>query len=142
MQTILKLYLNTGPLKGLLDSGDQEHERATKLFRAADEAGAQLYSPYPVLLELHRLLLYKKPPRSDAVARAQTVLKYIIAAYPVLHPTEEDILSALATLKRFADQKITLTDATVASMALGKKAKVMTFDRRHFGLMGIEVFEG
>ena len=135
------VYLDTGPLKGLLDSGDQEHERAKRLFRAADEAGVHLYSPYPVLLELHRLLLYKKPPRSDATSRAQAVLKDIITAYPILHPKDEDILGALAVLERFTDQKITLTDATVASMALREKAQVMTFDRRHFGLMGVEVFE-
>ena len=88
------------------------------------------------------MLLYKKPSRSDAVSRAQTVLKEIITAYPILQPTEEDILSALATLERFADQKITLTDATAASMVRREKVQVMTFDRRHFGLLGVEVFRG
>ncbi len=43
-------------------------------------------------------------------------------------------------LERFSDQKITLADATIASMAARAKARVITLDERHFTLMEADVF--
>lgn len=133
-------YLDTGPLKGLLDAHDQEHERATSLFRRADEVGATFVCPHPVLLELHRLLVYRKAPRSDGGKRAAAALRLLVGSYEVHYPTHAHLEAAIAMLERFDDQKITLTDATVASMASDAGATVATFDRVHFGLLGVEVF--
>lgn len=53
----------------------------------------------------------------------------------------EEVAAALALLERFADQKLTLADATIASMAARAGARVMTFDTRHFALMGASIVE-
>lgn len=135
-----RLYLDTGPLKGLLDPHDQAHNRSRELFKRATEARVHIHTPYPALLELHRLLMYRKPPRSDAARLATTALRRVIATYPAVYPTEADTQAALILLERFSDQKITLADATIASMAARSQAQVMTLDERHFGLMGAEVF--
>lgn len=134
------IYLDTGPLKGLLDAHDQEHERATAIMRRAEEAHESLMCPYPALLELHRLLIYRKPQRSDAIRRAHAVIRHVLGYYPTVIPDDDDIQVALGTLERFQDQKITFTDATIASMAVRSKAKVMTFDEHHFGLMSADIY--
>jgi len=55
-------------------------------------------------------------------------------------PQDVDKQAALAILGRYPDQKITLTDATIAAMASREGAAVLTFDRHHFGLMGVDVY--
>ncbi len=82
-----KLYLDTGPFKGLLDP----HDRSRELFKRATEARVHIYTPYPALLELHRLLTYRKPPRSDAARLATAALRRVIATYPAVYPTEAPI---------------------------------------------------
>jgi predicted nucleic acid-binding protein len=134
-----QILIDTGPLKGLLDANDQEHERAKNLFRRAEEAELTPVCPYPVLLELHRLLMYRKPARSDAAIRAHTALEAVCQAYETSCPDEKDLGAALALLQRFSDQTITLTDATIASMAARAAASVMTFDLHHFSVMGTDV---
>ena len=134
------VYLDTGPLKGLLDPHDQAHARSRELFKRATNNHARILTPYPALLELHRLLMYRKPPRSDAAKLATTALRRVMETYPVVYPAQEDTEAALALLARYDDQKITLADATIASMAARAGAAVMTLDTHHFGLMGVEVY--
>jgi predicted nucleic acid-binding protein len=136
----LLVYLDTGPLKGLLDPHDQAHERARELFRQATDQGARLLTPYPALLELHRLLMYRKPPRSDAAKLAVTALQRVMESYPAVHPSPEDAQAAVRLLARFDDQKITLADATIATMAVRAGAQVMTLDQRHFRMMQASVW--
>ncbi len=46
-----------------------------------------------------------------------------------------------ATLERFSDQRISLIDATIASMAVRLNLRMVMFDKRHFGLMGAKTYE-
>ncbi|CAN5897161.1 hypothetical protein BH24DEI2_BH24DEI2_20380 [soil metagenome] len=94
-----------------------------------------------LVLELHRLLMYRKPLRSDAAKLATTALRRITEAYAIVFPTQEDAEAGLILLTRFGDQKITLADATIASMAARFAATVMTLDSYHFGLVGTEVYQ-
>ena len=135
------IYLDTGPLKGLLDPHDQAHQRSRELFRRATDERVRMVTPYPTLLELHRVLLYRKPPRSDAARFAVTALRRVTETYPIVYPAQEDAAAAPAFLARFDDQKITLADATLAGMAARAGATVMTLDTRHFGRMGAEVYQ-
>lgn len=134
------VYLDTGPLKGLLDPNDQEHSHAIEAFERLEQARATVCCPYPALLELHRLLMYRKPSRTDASRKALTALAFVAERFPTVYPVEADRQVAIATLGRYLDQKLTLTDATIAAMASREGAAVLTFDRHHFGLMGVEVF--
>ena len=85
--------------------------------------------------------MYRKPPRSDAGKLAVAAIAKVREVYPTVHPADEDVEAALALLERFAEQKLTLTDATIASMAARAGARVMTFDARHFALMGASIVE-
>ena len=134
------VYLDTGPLKGLLDPNDQEHKRAVRIFEQLERDRAGVRCPYPAMLELHRLLMYRKPPRSDVVRQSLQALEFVTERFPAVHAIEADRQKAFATLGRYPDQKITLADATIAAMASREGASVLTFDRHHFGLMGADVY--
>lgn len=134
------VYLDTGPLKGLLDPNDQEHHRAVAAFERLEADRVSIHCPYPAMLELHRLLMYRKPPRSDVVRQSLQALEFVTERFPAVHAIEADRQKAFATLERYPDQKITLADATIAAMASREGAAVLTFDQHHFGLMGVPVY--
>lgn len=81
--------------------------------------------------------MHRKPRDPSFAFRA---VSKIAEAYPLAFHIEADAKAGLEQLRRYQDQTITLTDAVLASMAKREGAKVMTFDTRHFGLMGAEVY--
>lgn len=129
------VLLDTGPVYGLLDPRDQYHAEARALFGRFQAEAVPVRLAYPALLETHRLML----SRGD-VPRAHGRILAVKGRSPVSYPVAADGDAAYATLKRFGDQRISLTDATIAAMAVRLGLQVATFDRRHFGLMGAEVF--
>lgn len=131
-------YLDTGVLLGLLDARDQMHQRTLELFAKLHSDRLSPLCPYPAALELHAILLRRK---SIKAVRAHQVLERLLTAYPTIMPAAEDGTRARELLARFPDQKISLTDATIASMSLRARAPVLTYDRRHFGLMGAKVYD-
>ena len=126
---------DTGPLYGLLDPRDQYHTAARELFGRLQAEAVPVRVAYPTLLETHRLML----SRSDS-ARANGRILALRGRSPVSYPVAADGDAAHAILERFDDQRISLTDATIAAMARRLGLQVVTFDRRHFGLMGTEVY--
>lgn len=130
------VLLDTGPVYGLLDPRDQYHTEALSLFGRLDEGAVPVQLAYPALLEAHRLMLSRGDP-----ARAHGRIFAIRGRVPVYYPVAADGDAASAILKRFNDQRISLTDATIAAMAVRLGLQVVTFDRRHFGLMGAKVYE-
>lgn len=129
------VLLDTGPIYGLLDPRDQYHAEARALFGRLGAESTPVEIAYPTLLEAHRLML----SRGD-VARAHERILAVKKRSPVSYPVAADGDAASATLERFSDQRISLTDATIAAMAVRLGLQVVTFDRRHFGLMGAEVY--
>lgn len=134
------IFLDTGPLKALLDTRDQFHQRSRHMFALATASRARLRTPVPALLELHRLLIQRRQSPHDTAAAAHRALAALVEAYPPEHTVETDMSHALESLARFPDQKITLADASIASMALRLGALVMTLDERHFRLLGARTF--
>jgi len=132
-----RVLLDTGPIYGLLDSKDQWYQSAGKLFEQLEDEDADVIAAYPALLETHRLLLSRA---RVPVPHIHTLIEGAFNAFGILYPVEADGQAARASLKRFNDQKISLTDATVASMAVREGMFVATFDVRHFGLMGATVY--
>jgi predicted nucleic acid-binding protein len=127
----VKVFLDTTPTYALLDARDQAHKRALAIFGQA--AKDTLLTPLPTALELHGLLIKRKP--SDPEAAHESV-RSILRAYPLVFPTRDDTDAAADLLARYSDQRLTLTDALIASMAAREGARVLTFDDRHFSLMG------
>jgi predicted nucleic acid-binding protein len=111
------VLIDTTPLYALADRQDADHDRALQVFkRLTGEGNVTLQIPAPVVFELHRLRLYRKP-------------------FEPAHPEATDFEMELEQLGRFPDQRITLADGVTASMAKRLKARVFTFDR-HFSLLG------
>lgn len=134
-----RVILDTGPLYALLDSRDSRHSDAVKLFELLEQEHANVACAYLAATEAHRLILTRsKVP----VERAHTLIAEALAAFAPVMPTLEDAGEAQESLKYFNDQKISLTDATIAATALRESRAVVTFDRkqRHFELMGAEVY--
>lgn len=132
-----RVLLDTGPIYGLLDSKDQWYEPAGRLFEQLEDENADVIAAYPALLETHRLLLSRA---RVPVPHIHALIEDAFGAFGVLYPVEADGEAARASIKRFNDQKISLTDATVAAMSVREGTLVATFDVRHFGLMGAAVY--
>jgi predicted nucleic acid-binding protein len=131
------VVLDTGPIYGLLDPKDQWHTQAGRLFEQLERKRADVIAAYPALLETHRLLLARE---RVPIPRIHALIEEAFEAFGVMYPVEADANQARASLRRFSDQRISLTDATVAAMAVREGTQVATFDVRHFGLMGAEVY--
>lgn len=123
----MKVFIDTAPLYGLLDAKDQHHQQALAIFGGAQRARDTLLCPLPTALELHGLLVKRKPSDPDAAHKA---LRGVLAAYPLVFPSQADTNAATGLLARFGDQRITLTDAVLVSMAAQADARVLTFDMR------------
>ncbi len=130
------IYLDTTPLYDLMVPGDQHEQRAKAAFASLPH-GARVFVPASTLQELHQLILHRKPKDPSFALRA---VSKVADVYPLVFHVEADVRAALQLLGRYQDQPITLADAMLASIAKREGAKVLTFDRRHFGLMGAEVY--
>ncbi len=72
---------------------------------------------------------------------AQKAVGGVLAVYPLATPQRADVEAGLAALARYGDQPISLVDATTASMAKREGLGVLTFDVRHYRLLGADVYE-
>lgn len=133
------ILLDTGPLYALLDDQDTEHQATVALLEKLEDADAEVRCAYPAALEAHRLMVNRK---RVTVHHAHALMIDALEIFTSVLPTREDVDEAVASLRRYHDQKITLTDATIAAMARRERQLVFTFDERHrhFQLMGAAVY--
>jgi predicted nucleic acid-binding protein len=124
---------DTGPLIASLDPDDSHHQRATReLERLADESN-EVVVPMPIVLGTYTLAMRRMGSKA-----ALHWLREIETA-PLLNPTSEDYRQAGIRLEKFADQSITMFDATLAILAQRLGLRVWTYDH-HFDVMQIPVW--
>ena len=130
---IRAVLADTNPLYAAVDEADDRHERASDDLRKLDSERRLIIIPYTTLLEAHALVLFRlgKP-----AARAWLELMSDAA---LINPEPQDYQQAIAKLRQFPDQKITLYDALLAVLASRLGLPVWTYDH-HFDTMRVPVW--
>jgi predicted nucleic acid-binding protein len=123
------VIVDTSALLALFDRSDPNHERVVE---ALGESSAPLVvSPY-VLAELDYLVL----SRHGSQAEECVVEELAGGGWELEAMSPARVIQALAVVRRFRDQRIGLTDASVMVLAQEYRTReVLTLDRRHFSVL-------
>jgi len=125
---------DTGPLYAAADPDDAHHQRARRELRRLARDKREVIVAYPTLSEAYTLVLYRLG--KDA---ASSWMNDVLSGVALLNPTPEDYHEAIKKLSAFADQPITLFDATLAVLGGRLSVEVWTYDH-HFDLMRAAVW--
>jgi len=126
---------DAGPLYAAADAADARHQQALQELERLARDRREVVVAYPTLLETYSLVLFRM-----GTDGASKWLAYMDDAV-LVNPTPEDYRQALARVRALADQRITLFDATVASLATRLGAEVWTYDH-DFDVMRVPVWRG
>ena len=127
------MLADTGPLYAAVDPTDAHHRRAIEELQQFDRRHISVIVCFSTLLETYSLVVYKLG-RNVALGWLRE-----IGQAAVINSTPEDYRQATAKIAGFADQSITLFDATVAVLAARMALRVWTYDH-HFDVMRIPVW--
>lgn len=130
----LPVLADTGLLYAAVDPDDAHHERSQRELKRLLRGHREVLVAYPTLLEAYTLVLYRLGNRV-----ASTWLEDIFAGASLMNPLAEDYREAANRVREFADQPITLVDATLAALAARLGVAVWTYDH-HFDLMRTAVW--
>jgi predicted nucleic acid-binding protein len=125
---------DSGPLYAAVDPDDAHHDRAHRELNRLARDKREVLVAYPTLLEAYSLVLYRLGKRV-----ASSWLVDITSGAALINPTPEDYREAVAILKSFSDQPITLFDATLAVLSARLDIEVWTYDH-HFDVMRTAVW--
>ncbi len=128
------VFADTGPLYAAVDPDDAYHRQAQRELKRLARNHQDVIIAYPTLLEAYTLVLNRLGRRCAA-----NWLGNILAGAALLNPTESDYHEAAQKLEAFADQPISLFDATLAILAARLEVAVWTYDH-HFDVMRVEVW--
>lgn len=124
---------DSGPLYAALDPADAHHGRALEEIRRLAESRRDVVVSFPILLEAYSLVRR----RFDSSIALRWLSETMHAT--LVNPNPEDYRQAAARVREFADQRITLFDATLAVLAIRMGLPVWTYDH-HFDLMRVPVW--
>jgi len=129
------IFIDTGAFLANCLSRDQHAPQAREAWEELAGSGESLLTSSMVLTEFGNLVTQRVDGRFAAV---QLHNIYDSPRLRVLRPVESDEREALAVLEKFADQRLSFTDAV--SFVLMQRLRVrraFTFDR-HFELAGFD----
>ncbi len=125
---------DTGPLYASADPDDHHHQRARRELKSLIRDSREVMVAYPTLCEAYTLVLY----RLGKGACAQW-LDEVLRGASLINPAPQDYQAAMRKLQTFADQRISLFDATVAVLGARMGVEIWTYDH-DFDLMGAAVW--
>lgn len=128
------ILVDTGPLYALTVASDQHHTRAYTEARLLRESEITVSTTFTTLLETHSLLLKRLH-----LEQVQLWLKINYQQLDILNILNEDYETAVATVAKFADQRISLFDAVLITLSRKFNIPIWTFDR-DFDVMGAQVW--
>lgn len=122
------VLVDTGFLIALFDVGDTLHDSAKMMLKALEQrSGTWLKTVWPVIVET---CFFLGPKGKSAF------LHWIERGAVVIRPIEiTDLAMIIATLNRYADQRIDFADACLIWLAGQEKTqRILTSDRRDFSI--------
>jgi predicted nucleic acid-binding protein len=124
---------DAGPLYAAVDPHDLHHQRALHELEGFARSRREVLVSFSTLLETHSLVMRR--------LGRQVASKWLteMRDASLVNPNPEDYRQATARLQTFADQPITLFDATVAALAERMGVSVWTYDH-HFDVMRVSVW--
>jgi uncharacterized protein len=128
------VIVDTGPLYAETDKDDQYHDQARTELQKLNRNKAHLIVPYPILLEAHKLVLYK-----CGIDAAKNFIQRLTTRANLINPTPHDYQLACQLIGQFPDQTITLFDALIAALSKQTKIPVWTYDY-HFDIMNVPIW--
>jgi len=128
------ILVDAGPLYAAADPDDSHHRRAHRELRNLVRDAREVMLAYPTLCEAYTLVLYRLGKRSCARWSNE-----VLRGVSLINPAPQDYQEAMKKLQAFADQPITLFDATVAVLSARMGVEVWTYDH-HFDLMSVAVW--
>ena len=125
MTSVEQALCDTGPVVALADRSDRQHEACVRAFEVF---GGNLVTSWPVISEAFYLLPY----RDEREFLWKIILSRGIEVADLLF---EDLARVKSLMKQYSDQPMDLADASLVVLAERfKLRKVLTLDRRHFGV--------
>ncbi|HEY3111991.1 MAG TPA: PIN domain-containing protein [Chloroflexota bacterium] len=125
----MALILDTGPLYATLDRDDAAHRQSRRLVELADEP---LVIPSPVLVEVD-YWIHRRLHVGVLVSLLDDLAQ---GAYLVEDLTPADYGRVREICDRYADADVGFVDAAVLAVVERlNEPKLVTLDRRHFGLL-------
>lgn len=125
----MALILDTGPLYASLDRRDADHLNCRRLIEQADEP---LVIPAPVLVEVD-YWVHKWLGAGPFIALLDDITA---GAYQIENLLPQDYSRVREICDRYADAEIGFVDAAVLAIVERlREPKLVTLDRRHFGLL-------
>ena len=120
------IVCDTGPIVSAVNKGERRRQAFASELLA--RLGRNVIVPWPVLVEVDLLL------RSRGFPEAALVFGESVAAgvHRLEAPTAAELELALKLGRRYADSGADLPDLVVMAMAHHRRARVLTWDFRHF----------
>ena len=133
----MRVLVDTSALLALANARDQHHVRAVEIARTYHKAGGRYVSTLAILAEFHSRILYLRGPAS-----AREAVRNLLAdPSHEWHGVTSDLVAHAVTgwLARFADQRLSLTDAISFEVMRRERVKqAFAFDR-HFEMAGFSL---
>lgn len=124
---------DTGPLYAAADPSDVHHGRALDELRQLAQSRCDVVVLSPILLEAYSLVR-RRFDSNIALRWLSEIMKATL-----VNPSPENYRQAVAYVREYADQHITLFDATLAVLAIRMGLQVWTYDH-HFDVMRVPVW--
>jgi predicted nucleic acid-binding protein len=124
---------DTSPLYAAVDPEDTHHRRALEQMQRLASERREIVVSFPILLEAYSLILL----RLGRKGAARWLVEMTDAA--LLNPTVEDYREGVARVRTLPDQRISLVDATLATLSIRLGLEVWTYDH-HFDVMRVPVW--